>query len=181
MVQMLDELPAEHQLGTDSVVFDLGSGVGKFIYCAAMVWGSTGVGIEIVPSRHKIAVETKAASIEQGLLSADEASRMRFVEGDAFAYTGLQDATHIYVANLCFTEMLDKLLLQALIQLAQPINKSLRCVVTLKEIRTLPERTAGQLKLVRVGRVGCTWDPQKRAFYYCTAQERAVGLSQPRA
>jgi hypothetical protein len=98
---------------------------------------------------------------------------MSFVEGDAFAYPGLGDATHIYVANLCFNDVLDELLLEALVRLTaseeagQPT--ALQCVVVLKEIRTLPERTAGRMQLVRVGRVPCTWDPQKRAFYYCAA------------
>src|SRR6266850_3371285 len=63
-------------VGPDDVVYDLGSGDGRFVIAAARDFGARGVGIEIDPSL--VALSTEAAR------RAGVADRVTFREGDLF-------------------------------------------------------------------------------------------------
>ncbi len=71
-------------VGPDDVVYDLGSGDGRFVIAAARDFGARGVGIEIDPSL--VALSTEAAR------RAGVADRVTFRSDDLFE-TDLSDAT----------------------------------------------------------------------------------------
>ena len=108
--------------------FDLGSGMGRLVIQASLELPSVSksVGIELLPSRNKIAAQTW-----NDLLQSGDASRIRTLavkswgieeddkniasavdlhEGDLFELD-ISQATHIYVSSLCFSDdMMNKLL-----------------------------------------------------------------------
>jgi cyclopropane fatty-acyl-phospholipid synthase-like methyltransferase len=71
-------------VGSDDVVFDLGSGDGRIVILAAQKYGARGVGIELDPSL----VELSRKVAQEG----EVADKVRFIEGDLFA-ADISDAT----------------------------------------------------------------------------------------
>jgi SAM-dependent methyltransferase len=71
-------------VGPSDVVYDLGSGDGRFVVIAAQQFGARGVGIEIQP---QLVARSREIAREGGV-----ADRVRFVEGDFFE-ADLSDAT----------------------------------------------------------------------------------------
>jgi SAM-dependent methyltransferase len=71
-------------VGPADVVYDLGSGDGRFVVIAAQQFGARGVGIEIQP---QLVARSREIAREGGV-----ADRVRFVEGDFFE-ADLSDAT----------------------------------------------------------------------------------------
>merc|ERR1712086_1079404 len=103
---MVDNLPSQNRLNSHSVLYDLGSGVGKFVFGAALMYKvKRAVGIEIVSSRHAMAVVSKEDCIKKGICDSQVQESVEFMEGDALDSStyGLV-ATHLYAANLCFSQ-----------------------------------------------------------------------------
>ncbi len=91
------------QLGTNDVVYDLGSGVGKMVLQVAMTTSVRKcVGIEMAPSRHQGARAALTRARELGLLRARECE---FFRGD-FMEADLADATVIYTCSTTFSDRL---------------------------------------------------------------------------
>lgn len=81
---VVDSMLALANVSEDDVVYDLGSGDGRFPITAARTFGARGVGIEIRPELVK---EARANAEKAGV-----ADRVEFREGDLFE-TDLSDAT----------------------------------------------------------------------------------------
>lgn len=118
--------------------FDLGSGNGKLVVQAFLEVPRLrrSVGVELNPTRHDTAIgawnsiQSKAriirSSSEEQALSCNEAS-VQLIQGDLYQ-VDVTEATHVYIASLCFTsEMMERL--------ADKLTKEaseLQCVATLK-------------------------------------------------
>ena len=146
-LNMLDRLPAQHALGSSSVLFDVGSGEGRFTMLAAMVFGvRRAVGIEIVEARHAVGGAARqrllqrlrggggggggalaGGALRELLLARAGQTELRL--GDALAPSAFAEATHVYAANLLFGEALNQRLAAALAH-----APALHCVATLKEL-----------------------------------------------
>jgi hypothetical protein len=139
----------EHDKISNFRLYDLGSGVGRLVAQAYMELPRVDriVGVELGPSRHEAAltgwnliqsnarrVRQSAAREELSLRLVDNASddicpcRLEFHEANLFD-TDVSDATHVYLASLCFTEEMMADIAQKLIREAP----QLQCVATLKE------------------------------------------------
>jgi tRNA G37 N-methylase Trm5 len=83
VVELMLEMAA---VGTDDVLYDLGSGDGRIPVTAARRWGTRGFGIEIDPERIREA--------ERNAEQAGVADRVSFIQGDLFE-ADLSEATVI--------------------------------------------------------------------------------------
>jgi hypothetical protein len=108
--------------------FDLGSGFGRLVIQSNLELPSVfkSVGIELFPSRHKIAAQTwddltqngdasriRTLAVKSWGIEEDDkniASTVDLNEGDLFELD-ISRATHIYVSSLCFSEDMMKRLL----------------------------------------------------------------------
>jgi hypothetical protein len=82
----VDQMLKMAAVGTDDVLYDLGSGDGRIVIAAARTYGTRGVGIDIDPKR-----------IEEANVNAHEAGvtdRVEFIEGDLFE-ADLREATAV--------------------------------------------------------------------------------------
>jgi hypothetical protein len=149
------EIEKKEELISKFRFYDLGSGVGRLVAQAYMELPQVDriVGVELGPSRHQVAltgwnlIQTSAQRVRQcaareelskRLLVDETASadddddsspcRLEFHEANLLD-TDLSDATHVYLASLCFTEEMMADIAQKLI-LEAP---RLQCVATLKE------------------------------------------------
>ena len=77
------------RVGTDDVVYDLGSGDGRIVIMAAQRHGARGVGVEIDPAL----VDRSREIAREGAVT----DRVTFIEGDLFQ-TNLADATVVVLA-----------------------------------------------------------------------------------
>lgn len=139
--------------------FDLGCGNGKLVIQAFMEVSSlkSSRGVELAPSRLRIAkqawhiIKKEAVTIRQDLASfknkqikersreKESVAQVSLDEGDLFLYD-ISDATHIYVASLCFTEDMMKGLGRKIIHEAT----SLSCIATLKRFPVEVEERLGE-------------------------------------
>lgn len=60
------------------------------------------VGIELDPDRHRLAAAMLASATQSSFIRPDEASRVKFVHGDAFVPRAFQGATVIYMLSNVF-------------------------------------------------------------------------------
>ena len=159
-LSMLEHLPVNHRINKRSVLFDLGSGVGKFVFRAAMMSQvSAAIGIEIVEKRHGIAQTVLEKAEATALLTTEERRKVRFETGDALdvqRYATL--ATHLYAANLCFNEEMNRRLAQGL----SAMGKQFQCIMVLVK---LPVESPC-LQLIRSRPVRMSWSHSK-VYYYC--------------
>ena len=81
---------------------DLGSGAGKAVLQAASEFHVRhACGVELAASRHRVAINAWEAA------AADVRGRTQFIEGDVSDSSGvLQDASLIWLSNLCFGDEL---------------------------------------------------------------------------
>jgi len=159
----------------DDIVFvDLGSGAGKLVVQVFLEVPRLrrAVGIELAQSRHDVAifawdtVDTKAYDVRTALKEhascCNEAS-VQFIQGDLFE-VDVTDASHIYVASLCFTsEMMERLG----DKLANEASR-LKCVATLKPF---PKRLDWRFGTPTVEYVEMSWTKSRGegcAVYFYT-------------
>ena len=130
----------------DIVFFDLGSGVGRLVVQSYLELQSRikkSIGVEMVPSRHEIAIQTwqkilairnidGLPEVEHTMVGkkSDERDKcgVEFHEGDLFEID-VTEATHIFVSSLCFTYAM-------MIDLASKLQSEasqLKCVATLQK------------------------------------------------
>lgn len=129
MVQLLTGWPASHPLDDGATLLDVGSGAGKLLFAAALLTPARARGVEYVADRAALAAAALADAARDGLLAADEARRVEPIHADATAPGALDGATHLYMANLCFPDALNRAMVGALAAVA-----SLRCVATLRPL-----------------------------------------------
>ena len=90
-------------LGQHDVFYDLGSGDGKVVLLAAVLCGvERSVGVELDPDRHSVAVAMLSSAVASSAITSDEADRVSFVNGDAFAPRAFEGATVIYMLSNVF-------------------------------------------------------------------------------
>ena len=82
--EVVDVMLEMADVGSDDVLYDLGSGDGRIPITAAERWGTRGVGIDIDPDRIREA--------NAGARRADVTDKVEFIEGDMFD-ADLSDAT----------------------------------------------------------------------------------------
>lgn len=144
--------------------FDLGSGGGRLVIQSHLELPSVykSVGIELSPSRHKIAAQTwddlaqsgdasrirKLAVKSWGIEENDKniISTVDLHEGDLFELN-ISQATHLYVASLCFSEDMMKRLVAKIEQegTALKIVASLRLLPSLRDDNKNARRTRTKL------------------------------------
>jgi hypothetical protein len=149
--------------------FDLGSGGGRLVIQSFLelpfVYKS--VGIELSPSRHKIAIQTWTNLVQNGdalrirklaekswgshYLEQDDAtvSGVELHEGDLFDLD-ISQATHLYISSLCFSE-------DMLVRIVEKIEREGIALQIVASLRLLPlpyDRGSENLssKRVRLGR-----------------------------
>jgi len=117
-----------NQNGT-TVFCDLGSGKGKLVTQAYLEVPSIrkALGVELAPSRHATAVDAWNRIVQSRPKMSFRAD-IKFLNDDMFA-TDLSEATHVYVASLCFTDTMMDLLVDKL-----RTASNLICIATLKEL-----------------------------------------------
>ena len=163
---------------TSSMNFvDIGSGVGKLVVQAYMEWPSLqkATGIELLPSRSSSANETwsrirqqayKIRNMQENL--SGHTTTVEFIEGDIFEYDDrkLANATHIYVASLCFPDTM-------MHELARKLTAAhrLQCVATLSKFPDWFEEHFGK---PRVEYIEMSWTrPQgERVYIYYQPRRR---------
>lgn len=158
----------------DEMVFvDLGSGAGKLVAQSYMELPriSRGVGVELAPSRHEAAIHSWGTLQSTGL--ADELrseaidnnakdlavrnTSVDLIQGDLFDID-LSEATHIYVASLCFTDAMMMRLEEKLATEASPSKLS-----TVASLKKFPQRTPAFRSDPRIEHVEMSWTkPQGR-------------------
>lgn len=136
-----------HHLGTsgnnekdvgvgDVLFFDLGSGVGKLVVQAFLELPRLrrAVGIELSPARHAAAIRSWEGLLLSGTANTVRAmggdqleASVELLQGDLFRLD-VSEATHIYVASLCFSDEMIHVLADKLAAEAS----NLRCVATLQ-------------------------------------------------
>lgn len=151
--------------------FDLGSGGGRLVIQSYLELPSVykSVGIELSPSRHKIAIQTWTNLVENGdalrirklaekswgrhyVHSIDDhaiESGVELHEGDLF-YLDISQATHLYISSLCFSE-------DMLVRIVEKIERegvALQIVASLRLLPFVDDRGSEHLssKRVRLGR-----------------------------
>ena len=166
MVQLLHGIPEAHPLDEAALLVDVGSGVGKLLMATVLLTPARARGIELVAERAARAEAARADALGAGLLTEEEARRVALRHADATARGALDGATHVYMANLCFPEALNRAMLAALA--AVP---SLRCVATLRDLplRDAWPADARACRLERVAErlVGMSWADNVAVSYYC--------------
>ena len=121
---------------SDKVIFyDLGMGRGKLVVQALLETNpQRSVGIELSMVRYQAAQSAWDTILqhEEGRAAQIMADRLLFIRDDLFQQN-LDNATHIYIASLCFTDDMMQALADKLAQL-----DNLRCVASLLEIPGWP-------------------------------------------
>ena len=102
------DLLKELKLTEQDVVYDLGSGVGKFCYQVAIDSPAKKVvGVELCPTRHMNA--QKALTLMEDNVRIAIENRVFFKEAD-FLKTDVSDATVVFLCSTCYsTELMEKL------------------------------------------------------------------------
>jgi SAM-dependent methyltransferase len=106
MALLFLSLPTHLRLDQDSVVYDIGSGYGKFSIWVGTVAKHKSIGIENNTSRAKYAAEALKDCFAKGLLDEEDKARIDLREGDATIEGSFEDATHVYCGNVGFEEEL---------------------------------------------------------------------------
>jgi len=175
---MFKNLPPAARLDDDSVIYDLGSGYGKFSIWCGTVAKKRSVGIENNPSRAAAAEKAFKSAVDKGNLSAEEKNRITLKEGDAFAEGAFEDATHIYMCNVGYSEDMHLRLLEQV-----PKAKRLKIIMTITSLhdgeRAVPAADLEKAGLTYEGfsPTPTTWDPAgevTKTHYYCTAKGREL-------
>ena len=131
---LLDALLADEP-PSDCHLLDLGSGVGQLVLYAVGVHGvGSAAGIELVPSRHKVAIAAREALCAASELSAAQRSRVTDCStltcADALDDTSrasYANATHVYLSNAVFTPELSSRFVAHAVEHA-PRMRALACL-----------------------------------------------------
>lgn len=138
----------------DDVFYDFGSGIGKMAIHVALASPVTkSVGIEMSSARHQSAEQAYRRLITRYHLEAPKA--IQFIQGDILKIDS-SDATIIYIASTCFTEVFMKQFIQKL----SHYKKGLR-IVTLS---VLPENEV--FELVTSRHLPMTWCEENNMYLY---------------
>ena len=162
MLNAFEQLSTKYALNQNSTLYDLGSGEGRAILFAAMVFPvKRAVCIEIVRDRHLRAVKAYDR-LQKITWHRFAATHVLLRHGDALAPDSFSDATHVYAANLLFTPAMN-------VRLATAIASApaLRCVIVLKELplAALPQGW----KLGGRATATMSWSDDAPIFFYYLA------------
>ncbi|KAL1528843.1 hypothetical protein AB1Y20_010166 [Prymnesium parvum] len=170
--QLIEELESLHEsapclstaLDSSSHFVDIGSGMGKLVVSAAILTPARALGVELLEGRAAGASAALADAISKGLISRDEAHRIKLLHADATADGVLPyTITHAFLANLCFPEELTSKILTVLAR-----APGLRSIISLKNLPLFnwPSNATCQLQLMSVRRMRMTWDDAARMYFY---------------
>mmetsp|Transcript_905 Transcript_905/g.1526 ORF Transcript_905/g.1526 Transcript_905/m.1526 type:complete len:269 (-) Transcript_905:80-886(-) len=168
---MFKNLPVFARLDADSVIYDLGSGYGKFTIWCGTVAKKKSVGIENNAERAQVASDAFSLAKSKGHLTEEEAARIKLIEGDAFADGAFADATHIYMCNVGYDEDMHLKLLEQV-----PKCRNLKVIITITSLhdgnRAVPPEKLEEAGLAFMGDTVAptTWDPESKVHFYCTAK-----------
>ena len=156
-----EALLAHLNLGPKDVLYDLGSGLGKFIIQAAMSHRlAKCVGIELAASRARIAREILRDVRSAGLLKTQNVT---LEEGD-FMQADLTDATVIYTCSTAFpATLLDRMVFRL---------SSLKKGLILASVRDLDDNP--YFEQVDELRLDMSWKRRSRVYIYRLLRSRRV-------
>ena len=148
------QLLSELRITTNDILYDLGSGVGKFVVHAYLATPARKVvGVELSPTRHNLAMGVRdALSMMDGL---DDERTLKF-QKENIIDTDLSDATIIYMCSTCFEHSFMKQLCQLFCELKPGLR-----VVTLKRF---PK--GSPFKLLNTLELSMTWSKGSSVFIY---------------
>lgn len=148
-------------LGPKDVLYDLGSGLGKFVLQAAMSRPlARCVGIELASSRARIAARILYEAKREGLIRAKE---VRLEEGNFMAYD-LSDATAIYTCSTAFpSPLVDRMVLRL---------ATLKTGLMLASVRDLDDNP--YFEQVDELRLDMSWKRRARLYIYRLIRSRRV-------
>lgn len=138
-----------------SVLYDLGSGVGKFVAQAALEHAAGKiVGVELDQKRHDMAIQawgsvTAAHNISQSV---------EFRQGNVLE-TDLSDATHIFSCSLCFPESVIESLSRKILDIMSAY-KTLKVVAALSDLPLLEDICEKKVQEIQV-----TWGRARVRIY----------------
>lgn len=149
------------KLGPKDVLYDLGSGLGKFILQAALGRQlARAVGIELAVSRARIAHRILQQARREGLLRTPD---VRFVQGD-FMRHDLSDATVIYTCSTAFpSALVDRLVFRL---------AALRTGLVLASVRDLDDNP--YFEQIDELRLDMSWKRRARLYLYRLVRSRRV-------
>ena len=105
-IQLKGALKKIGNLNADSIFYDIGSGTGKIVLAMTEVIGCCSIGVEVVKTRHDIAV----ASLKRYSKNNDDINKVLFIN-DTFENINLQDATIVYCDAIAWnSKLIDKLI-----------------------------------------------------------------------
>uniref|UniRef100_A0A7S0VWL7 DOT1 domain-containing protein n=1 Tax=Hemiselmis tepida TaxID=464990 RepID=A0A7S0VWL7_9CRYP len=169
---MFKNIPATARLEADSVVYDIGSGYGKFSIWCGTVAKRRSIGIEYNKDRAGHADRALKLCHERGHLEPEDKERIELREGDAFIEGAFADATHLYVCNVGMDEDLHEKLLAQI-----PRCSNCRVLMTITSLhegeRAVPPEDLVKAGLTYAGKTPTptTWDPDgsvTSTHYYVT-------------
>lgn len=139
----------ETQSDDDIVFYDLGMGRGKLVVQALLEINQLkkSKGVELSHTRYQAAVVAWQTILRERSISV--APQLTLYHADLFAQD-LHDATHIYVASLCFSDSMMESLAHKLADL-----NNLRCIATLKQLPSLQESRAEYVEMTWTMPNGC--------------------------
>jgi len=158
---MFKNLPSTARLEADSVIYDIGSGYGKFSIWCGTVAKKKSIGIEYNKDRAGHAEKALKMCFERGHLEPEDKERIELREGDAFIDGAFTDATHIYMCNVGMDEDIHQKLLAQI-----PKCKNFRVLMTITSLhdgeRAVPADDLANAGLTFVGKTSTptTWDPE---------------------
>lgn len=149
------------KLDETDVLYDLGSGLGKFVVQAAMTIPlKRCVGIELAASRARIAHQILTNARQSGLLLA---KKVNLIEGD-FMEADLSDATVVYTCSTAFpSTLMDRLVLRL---------ATLRKGLVLASVRDLDDNP--YFEQIDELRLDMSWKRRSRVYIYRLLRSRRV-------
>ncbi len=149
-------LLAHLRLGPSDVLYDLGSGTGRFALHAALgTRVGRVVGVELARARHEAAVAARAAARAAGRRRAD---RLELRCADLLRVS-LADATVVYCCDTAFPEPF----------LARLARKVARARPGLRFVSTAPLDPSPRLALEEVLRLDMSWRRRSKTYLYRVA------------
>jgi hypothetical protein len=169
---MMLDLPESARLEEDSVVYDFGSGYGKFTMWVGTVAKHKSIGIENNELRGKSAEYALVMAREKGLIPKEDLEKIEIRTGDALEEDAFWDCTHMFAGNTGFDNWLTTEML-----LRIPKCENFRCLMCVTSIHdgekgVKPEELeAAGLTYVAKRPIPTTWDPEAKVtniHYYLT-------------
>lgn len=153
-------LIAEFELTRHSVFYDLGSGLGKVpiqIMLEADVRKS--IGIERSKTRNDLGVAVIERLRDEKMIPRGRT--LKLIRGDILGYS-YDDATHIYMASLCFSD-------EFMAKIAAHLSKGKPGLIV-ASLRPIPEGYG--FTLMKTKSLPMTWSDDTPVYFYCLERKK---------